>query len=100
MNNTNKPDEEQYLYLSPVDWQPDLSWDYAALWETVHGTIKPELDRLIEEMAKVENATPETDKAIMVRLQWLHTFTSAAIGSLKARELKISQFKPEQDSLN
>lgn len=51
----------------------DPSWDYAQLWEFIHETFKPEFENFIREIQQHEDATPETDKAILVRLQWLQT---------------------------
>ena len=56
---------------------PDPAWDYNELWSVIHEYLKPELETLIQELAKMdkmEEATSETDKKILVRLQWLQTY--------------------------
>lgn len=53
---------------------PDPGWRYAELWKVLHENIQPEFETLIEEVQDIEDATPETDKAILVRLQWLQTY--------------------------
>lgn len=58
-----------------LDYQmPDPDWDYATLWRFIYEYLKPEFENLIKELAKVESATTETDKAVLVRLQWLSTY--------------------------
>lgn len=47
---------------------PDPAWDYAALWDFLH-KAQGELGNLIKYTAQIEEATPETDRAIGIQLE-------------------------------
>lgn len=47
---------------------PDPTWDYATLWDWLH-KANNDLKSLIQYTAQIEEATPETDKAIGIQLE-------------------------------
>lgn len=60
---------------------PDPSWDYAELWRHAQDA-RIEVENLISYMAEVENATPETDKQIRIKAEWLQTHLRLLLSKL------------------
>lgn len=60
---------------------PDPEWDYAELWKHAQDA-KSEIEKLIQYMASVEDATVETDKEIRVHSEWAQTHLRLLLGKL------------------
>lgn len=60
---------------------PDPSWDYAELWKHAQDA-KSEIEKLIEFMNTVEDATVESDKKIQVYAEWTQTHLRLLLGKL------------------
>lgn len=60
---------------------PDPSWDYAELWRHAQDA-KAEIEKLIEFMASVEDASPESDKKIRSQGEWIQKHIMLLLGKL------------------
>ncbi len=60
---------------------PDPEWDYAELWRHAQDA-KSEIEKLIEYMASIEDATPESDNKIRVLGEWLETHLRLLLAKL------------------
>lgn len=47
---------------------PDPEWDYEPLWHALHG-LNPRPQDLIDHLAQLEEATPESDRYVRIALR-------------------------------
>ncbi len=60
---------------------PDPAWDDAGTWHSCQ-QAKLELEALITEMAEIEDVTPESDRAVRDRQEFLKIWVDGAIALL------------------
>ena len=60
---------------------PDPSWDYAEPWKHAQDA-RAEIEKLIQYMASIEDASPESDTKIRNHGEWVQTHLRLLLGKL------------------